>query len=61
MIERERADLLRKYAGQTLAAIVSTSVGTESLPKPDQAAKAACELAVALVQEVERAEAKIGK
>lgn len=61
MLDRERAELLRQYAGQVLAAIVGTSVGTEALPRPDKAAKQACALAGALVQEVEKSEAKLGK
>ena len=59
MLDRERKDLIRQYAGEVLAAIVSTSVGTEALPEPDQAAQKACELASALVQEVEKAETKL--
>ncbi len=59
MLERERIDLLRRYSGEIMAAIVGTSVGTEALPRPDKAAKQACVLAGALLQEVEKAEAKL--
>ena len=61
MLDRERAELLRQYAGQVLAAIISTSSGTEALPRPDKAAKQACVMANALLQEVEKAETKLGK